>query len=62
LAGVGIIGYAGHVERRFFQEGREAGADLVVPNSAIRKALPEVLAKLERLRAGEAPADEEWPE
>lgn len=62
LAGVGIVGYAGHVERSFFQEGREAGADLVVPNSAIRKALPEVLAKLERLKAGEPASDEDWPE
>jgi DNA-binding response OmpR family regulator len=62
MAGVGIIGYAGHVERHFFQEGREAGADLVVPNSAIRKALPEVISKLERLRAGEAPSDDDWPE
>lgn len=60
-AAVPILGYAGHVEREFFAAGRAAGADLVVPNSAMRKALPEVLAKLERVRGGE-PAGEEWPE
>jgi DNA-binding response OmpR family regulator len=60
-AAVPVLGYAGHVEREFFAAGRDAGADLVVPNSAMRKALPEVLAKLQRVRGGE-PADEEWPE
>jgi len=60
LAKTGIVGYAGHVERRFFQEGRDAGADMVVPNSAVRASLPEVLAKLQRRRAGAA--EEEWPE
>ena len=54
LAGVGVIGYAGHVERHFLQAGREAGADLVVPNSALRKALPEVLAKLQRRQGGDS--------
>jgi CheY-like chemotaxis protein len=60
LAGTGIVGYAGHVERDRFAAGREAGCDLVVPNSAMRKALPEVLEKLRRRRAGAAV--EEWPE
>lgn len=63
LAATPVIGYAGHVERERFREGREAGADLVVPNSAIRKALPEVLARLERRRAAPLPEeDEAWPE
>lgn len=59
LTGVGIIGYAGHVERHFFEAGRAAGADLVVPNSAMRKALPEVLEKLQRRLTGTD--DPEWP-
>jgi CheY-like chemotaxis protein len=59
LASTPIIGYAGHVERQHFQAGREAGATLVVPNSAMRKALPEVLAKLHRRLAGD---QTEWPE
>lgn len=60
LGRVAIVGYAGHVERHFLQAGREAGADMVVPNSAVRSALPEVLAKLQRRRAGQD--DPEWPE
>jgi CheY-like chemotaxis protein len=60
LARTPLVGYAGHVERHLFQAGREAGADLVVPNSAVRKAIPEVLEKLRRRTAG-AP-DEEWPD
>jgi CheY-like chemotaxis protein len=60
LAGTPVIGYAGHVERQFFQQGREAGATLVVPNSAMRKSLPEVLRKLQNRLAGEA--EQEWPE
>lgn len=60
LSKAGVVGYAGHVERHFFQAGKEAGADLVVPNSAMRKALPEVLEKLQRrLQTGDA---EDWPE
>lgn len=55
-----IVGYAGHVERHLFQAGREAGATLVVPNSAMRKALPQVLDKLQQRLAGAA--DAEWPE
>ncbi len=42
-----IIGYAGHVERERFAAGLEAGADLVVPNSAVRASLAEVLARLD---------------
>lgn len=57
---VPVVGYAGHVERHLFIAGREAGCDLVVPNSAIRQALPEVLQKLHRRLAGDAEAD--WPE
>lgn len=53
-----IVGYAGHVERAYFAAGRDAGADLVVPNSAVRASLAEVLAKLAKRRAGEA-VDEE---
>jgi CheY-like chemotaxis protein len=60
LAGTGIVGYAGHVERDKMQAGRDAGAHLVAPNSALRKAMPEVLAKLARQRAGAA--TEEWPD
>lgn len=60
LAKVPVVGYAGHVERQFFQAGREAGADMVVPNSAMSRALPEVLRKLERRMAGGA--EEEWEE
>ncbi|HTE18370.1 MAG TPA: response regulator [Armatimonadota bacterium] len=53
-AQIPIVGYAGHVERDRFQAGQEAGADLVVPNSAMRDALGEVLAKLQRrLAAGQ---------
>lgn len=54
-----IIGYAGHVERQHFHAGREAGATLVVPNSAMRKALPAVLEKLRNRLAGD---QTEWPE
>ncbi len=57
LAETGIVGYAGHVEREFFLAGREAGADMVVPNSAVRASLAEVLEKLARVRAGEGGAD-----
>lgn len=53
LAGVAIVGYAGHVEREYFESGREAGASLVVPNSAIRASLAEVLEKLKRRGEGE---------
>ena len=60
LAETPVIGYAGHVERHFFQQGREAGATLVVPNSAMRKALPQVLEKLRGRLAGVP--EEEWPE
>lgn len=55
-----IVGYAGHVERQFFVAGKEAGADMVVPNSALKGALPEVLAKLQRRLAGSD--DSDWPE
>lgn len=58
--GTPVIGYAGHVERHLFQAGREAGATLVVPNSAISKAMPEVLEKLRRRLGGAG--EEEWPE
>jgi len=57
LAAMGVVGYAGHVEREFFQAGRDAGADLVAPNSAIRASLAAVLEKLARRRAG---GDSEW--
>jgi CheY-like chemotaxis protein len=59
LAATPLIGYAGHVERHHFQAGREAGATLVVPNSAMRKALPEVLEKLRHRLEGD---QSEWPE
>ena len=52
-----IVGYAGHVERDRFQAGQEAGADLVVPNSAMRDALGEVLAKLRRRLAARQNAE-----
>ena len=57
LAKVPIVGYAGHVEREHFETGREAGADLVVPNSAVRASLPQVLEKLKRRLAGEPDED-----
>lgn len=57
LAGTPIVGYAGHVETDFLHAGREAGADIVVPNSAVRAAMPEVLAKLRRRLAGAAEED-----
>lgn len=57
---VPVVGYAGHVERHLFTAGREAGCDLVVPNSAMRQALPEVLQKLHRRITGDVEAD--WPE
>jgi CheY-like chemotaxis protein len=60
LANTPIVGYAGHVERHLFEEGREAGATLVVPNSAMSRALPEVLEKVRRRAAGTPEA--EWPE
>lgn len=60
LARLPVVGYAGHVERHFFQAGKEAGADMVVPNSALKNALPEVLSKLERRLAGSDTTD--WPE
>jgi CheY-like chemotaxis protein len=52
LEAVPVIGYAGHVERHLFEAGTAAGADLVVPNSAARASLAEVLAKLARQRGG----------
>jgi DNA-binding NarL/FixJ family response regulator len=55
-----ILGYAGHVERHLFEQGAAAGADLVVPNSAMRGAFPRVLEKLARRRAGET--ETEWEE
>lgn len=60
LAGVPILGYAGHKEKHFFGEGQEAGCTLVAPNSAMRKVLPEVLEKLHRLVAGQP--TEAWPD
>ena len=60
LAEVPVVGYAGHVERELFRAGRDAGAAMVVPNSAMRSSLPEVLAKLQRRLAGAA--EEEWAE
>ncbi|MFN3652301.1 MAG: hypothetical protein ACK47B_22215 [Armatimonadota bacterium] len=54
-----VIGYAGHVERDLLQAGRDAGATLVVPNSAISRALPEVLEKLQRRLAGEPVSEED---
>lgn len=44
-----ILAYAGHVEREILHAGREAGATLVAPNSAVRSALPQVLEKLARV-------------
>ena len=55
---VPILAYAGHVERELFAAGDAAGASLVVPNSAIRSALPEVLEKL-RKRVGSEGSGEE---
>lgn len=60
LSRLPVVGYAGHVERQFFQAGKEAGADMVVPNSALKSALPEVLAKLQKRLAGAD--DTDWPE
>lgn len=61
LASLPVLGYAGHVERELLQAGRDAGADLVAPNSAVVKALPEVLDKLRRRReTGDEP--DEWDE
>lgn len=60
LSRVPIVGYAGHVERQYFVAGKDAGADMVVPNSALKNALPEVLAKLKRKLAGAD--DTDWPE
>ena len=60
LSELPIVGYAGHVERDRLQQGLAAGADLVAPNSAMHRAMPEVLAKLEKRRAG-LPT-EEFPE
>jgi len=60
LADLPVVGYAGHVERRHFQAGRDAGATLVVPNSAMRKALPQILEKLNARLANQDPTD--WPE
>jgi CheY-like chemotaxis protein len=52
LEKTGIIGYAGHEENAYFHAALDAGADLVMPNSAIKTKLPKVLAKLEKLKAG----------
>jgi len=59
LAETPIVGYAGHVEREFFQAGRAAGATLVVPNSAIRAALPEVLEKVRSRLSGIAEGEDD---
>lgn len=58
LEATGIVGYAGHVERAYFAAGRDAGADLVVPNSAIRGSLAQVLTKLQKIKSGETTADD----
>jgi PleD family two-component response regulator len=60
LRDTAVLGYAGHVERHLFEQGAAAGADLVVPNSAMRGALARVLEKLARRRAGEP--ETEWEE
>ncbi len=41
-----ILGYAGHVERAALAAGRQAGADGVAANSAVRGSLGEVLRHL----------------
>ena len=53
LVNTPLIGYAGHVEQHLLHAGRDAGADLVVPNSAIRAGMPQVLEKLGRRWTGE---------
>ena len=53
LGETGIIGYAGHEENAYFHAALDAGADMVMPNSAIKGHLPKVLAKLAKLKAGE---------
>jgi hypothetical protein len=60
LSDLPVVGYAGHVERHHFQAGRDAGATLVVPNSAMRKALPQILEKLNARLAQQDLTD--WPE
>jgi DNA-binding response OmpR family regulator len=60
LATTPVIGFAGHVERDRFTAGREAGATLVVPNSALRSSLPQVLEKLRKRLSGDDPT--EWPD
>jgi CheY-like chemotaxis protein len=63
LGKTGIIGYAGHEESSYFHAALDAGADMVMPNSAIKSHLPKVLAKLARLKAGEAfSREDEEPE
>jgi CheY-like chemotaxis protein len=59
LAKAGIIGYAGHEESSYFHAALDAGADMVMPNSAIKGHLPKVLAKLAKLKAGEAAPDDD---
>src|SRR3954452_20746197 len=46
LQGLRIVGYAGHVETPLLHAGRKSGCDMVVANSAMLQALPEILAKL----------------
>ncbi|MGV3724078.1 MAG: response regulator [Actinomycetota bacterium] len=60
LSELPVVGYAGHVEREYFQAGRDAGATLVVPNSAMRKALPQILEKLNARLSNRDSTD--WPE
>lgn len=62
LAETGIIGYAGHEESAYFHAALDAGADMVMPNSAIKKHLPKVLTKLAKIKAGEATPEVEFEE
>ena len=46
VAGIYVIGHAGHKENPQLDKGREAGCDAVVSNSTITYKLAEVLAAI----------------
>jgi CheY-like chemotaxis protein len=45
LASIPIVGYCGHLETQLIDDGRAAGCDVVVANSALVSGLPDVIRR-----------------